>query len=258
LAAAVERGQVSVSAAADIASRPQDEQREIVARGEREILEQAKRIRGERAETRHNERIAKIAQLSNSNGALPRDRKYPVILADPPWKYEVYDEDSGSERAAANHYPVMELDEICVLPVGEMVTSDAVLFLWATVPCLQQAFQVLAAWGFEYVSNYVWTKDKMGNGHWNRNQHEHLLIGRRGNFPTPKPADRPSSVIQAPRREHRRKPDEVYSIIERAYPELPKIELFARRARAGWDAWGNQAQAPDDLSIPPCLRRVAS
>jgi N6-adenosine-specific RNA methylase IME4 len=115
----------------------------------------------------------------------------------------------------------------------------------------------MEAWGFEYKSNYVWTKDKIGNGYWNRNQHEHLLIARRGNFPVPKPADRPSSWIQAPRREHSRKPDEVYSFIERAYPELPKIELFARNSRAGWDSWGNQAQTPSDLAIPPFLRRVA-
>src|SRR6516165_10042915 len=116
----------------------------------------------------------------------------------------------------------------------------------------------MEAWGFKYVSNFIWTKDKIGNGFWNRNQHEHLLIGRRGNFPVPKPADRPSSVIHAPRREHSRKPDEVYALIERMYPDLPKIELFARPGRPGWDAWGNQAQAgPDDLSIPLRLRRVA-
>jgi N6-adenosine-specific RNA methylase IME4/ParB-like chromosome segregation protein Spo0J len=252
LAAAVERGQVSVSAAADIASRPQHEQREIVARGEREILEEAKRIRAERAERSRNARIVRIAALSNANAPLPQDRKYPIFLADPPWPYEVYDEDSGSSRAAANHYPTMELDEICSLPVADLAAPDAVLFLWVTVPCLFQAKEVMEAWGFKYVSGFTWTKDKIGNGHWNRNQHEHLLIGRRGDFPTPKPADRASSVISAPRREHSRKPDDAYEIIERAYPELPKIELFARGQRPGWDAWGNQAD------IPPCLRRVAS
>jgi N6-adenosine-specific RNA methylase IME4 len=258
LAVAVERGQVSVSAAADIASQPQDEQREIVARGEREILEEAKRIRGERAEAHRTARIGRIANLSKGNAELQRDRKYPVILADPPWDFEVWDEKSGSQRAAANHYPTMELADICRLPIAELATPDAVLFLWITAPCLFQAKEVIEAWSFEYVSNYVWIKDKIGNGFWNRNQHEHLLIARRGNFPAPKPADRSSSVISAPRREHSRKPDEVYELIERMYPELPKIELFARHARSGWAAWGNQAQAPDDLSIPSCLRRVVS
>jgi N6-adenosine-specific RNA methylase IME4 len=258
LATAVERGRVSVSAAADIATESPELQREIIARGEREILEAAKRIRGERAESRRNERIARITEISNANAPLPQDRKYPVTLADPAWPYEVYDEESGSARAAANHYPTMQLADICRLPVAELATPDAVLFLWATVPCLEQAFEVIRAWGFKYVSNFVWTKDKIGLGHWVRNQHELLLIARRGNFPAPRECDRPPSVINAPRREHSRKPDEAYALIERMYPELPKIELFARYARPGWDAWGNQAPDSSDLSIPPFLRRVAS
>jgi N6-adenosine-specific RNA methylase IME4 len=260
LIAAVDQGKVSVSGAADIATEPPEQQREIVARGEREILEAAKRIRGERAESRRNERIARIAEISNANAPLPQDRKYPVILADPPWAYEVYDEESGSARAAANHYPTMQLADICRLPVAELATPDAVLFLWATVPCLEQAFEVIKAWGFKYVSNYVWTKDKIGNGFWNRNQHEHLLTATRGNFPAPRPSDRLSSVISAPGREHSRKPDEAYARIERIYPELAKVELFARgHARRGWSAWGNQAEPdPGDLSISPFLRREAS
>ena len=102
---------------------------------------------------------------------------------------------------------------------------------------------MIDAWGFEYVSNLVWVKDKIGLGYWVRNQHELLIIGRRGDMPTPSPANRPPSVINAPRREHSRKPDEAYEVIERMYPELPKIELFARGRREGWAAWGNQAEA---------------
>jgi N6-adenosine-specific RNA methylase IME4 len=115
-----------------------------------------------------------------------------------------------------------------------------VLFLWAPAPLLTDALSVMTAWGFEYVTNMVWVKDKIGVGHWVRNRHELLLIGRRGEFPTPEPANRPSSVIEAPRREHSRKPDEAYEIIEAMYPELPKIELFARHARPNWSAWGNE------------------
>jgi hypothetical protein len=97
-----------------------------------------------------------------------------------------------------------------------------------------------------------------GRNRWVRNQHELLLIAKRGNPPTPLPESRSSSVISARRREHSRKPDEVYELIERMYPKLPKIELFARHERAGWAQWGNQAQAdPNDLSIPERLRRVA-
>jgi N6-adenosine-specific RNA methylase IME4 len=204
---AVERGTVSVSAAADVATESAEAQREIVARGEREILEAAKEIRGARAEARRAERIARILTISSGNSALPSDRTYPVILADPPWHFEVYNEDSGVERAAANHYPTMSLSEICKLPIADLATPDAVLFLWTTAPHLHEAFEVLVAWGFQYVSNFVWVKDKFGLGYWVRNKHELVLIARRGDMPAPAPACRSPSVIQAHAREHSRKPD---------------------------------------------------
>jgi N6-adenosine-specific RNA methylase IME4 len=257
---AVERGEVSVTAAADVATESAEVQQEIVARGEREILDAARRIRGARADARRAERVARILTISSGNSALPSDRKYPVILADPPWHFEVYNEDSGVERAAANHYPTMSLSEICELPIADLATPDAVLFLWTTAPHLHEAFEVLAAWGFQYVSNFVWVKDKFGLGYWVRNQHELVLIARCGHMPTPAPTCRPPSVIQASTREHSRKPDEAYALIERMYPELPKIELFARDKREGWDRWGNEAPVaePDDgLDIPACLRRGA-
>ena len=111
--------------------------------------------------------------------------------------------------------------------------------------------------GFEYATGVVWTKDVVGLGHFIRGQHEHLLIATRGDFPRPLPANRPPSVICAPRREHSRKPDEAYELIERMYPDLPKIELFARAARPGWDAGGNEVPPVDDLEIPTFLRRAA-
>jgi N6-adenosine-specific RNA methylase IME4 len=251
LQSAVERGAVSVAAAADVATESAEAQREIVAPGEREILEAAKRIRGARAEVRRAERVARILTISGGNSPLPQNQKYPVILADPPWHFEVYNEDSGIERAAANHYPTMSLAEICELSIADLAAPDAVVFLWTTAPHLHEAFEVLAAWGFQYVSNLVWVKDKFGLGYWVRNQHELVLIARRGDMPTPAPACRPPSVIQAPTREHSRKPDEVYALIERMYPELPKIELFSRSPREGWAAWGNQSQqATDQLTKP--------
>jgi N6-adenosine-specific RNA methylase IME4/ParB-like chromosome segregation protein Spo0J len=247
LQAAVERGQVRVSAAADIASLPEQKQREIVARGKREILEAAKAIRAEQFEAHRVEHIARIAEISNTNAPLPQDRRYPIIYADPPWHFDVYD-DSGMQRTPQWQYPTMELADICKLPVGELATPDAVLFMWTTAPHLQQAFHVLAAWGFEYRTHFVWVKDKTGLGYWVRNQHELLLIARRGNLPAPLGANRPPSVINAPRREHSRKPDEVYELIERMYPELPKIELFARGQRPGWVAWGNEVATPEESS----------
>jgi len=242
LVQAVERGRVSVSAAADIATQPIEEQREIVARGEREILRAAQDIRARKAEIRRAERIERLAVTCNQNTPFPRDRRYAVLYADPPWHFEVYNEESGVERAAGNHYPTMSLEDICALPVLSLATPDAVLFMWTTAPHLRESFDVLVAWGFEYKTNIVWMKDKIGLGYFVRNQHELLLVATRGDMPSPSPANRPPSVISAPRREHSRKPDEAYALIERMYPELPRIELFARQTRPGWARWGNEVE----------------
>jgi N6-adenosine-specific RNA methylase IME4 len=240
LVRAVERGEVSVSAAADVATRPVEQQREIVARGEKEILEAAKQIRAERAEARRGVRLQHIEQIARGNTPLPTDKKYPVIYCDPPWYFEPYGSDNY-DRAPG--YPTMTLDEICALPVCDLATDPAILFLWTTASHLEQAFKVINAWSFKFSTSAVWIKTDCapGLGHFVRHQHEILLIARRGEFPSPSPNVRPSSVISAPRREHSRKPDEVYEIIERMYPSLLRIELFARGRRPGWDAWGNQA-----------------
>jgi N6-adenosine-specific RNA methylase IME4 len=243
LVQAVERGHVKVSVAADIATESPEQQREIVAQGEDQILAVAKAIRARRSEQSHAERIEKLAKIAEGNRAIPTDRRFPVILADPPWYFEAYNETSGVERAAGNHYPTMGLCNICALPVNGLATDSAALFLWTTAPHLQEAFQVIEAWGFNYKSNIVWVKDRLGLGYYVRNQHELLLIATRGNMPAPPPSRRPLSVIQVAKREHSRKPDEAYEPIERMYPDLPKIELFARGNRDGWTAWGNQAEA---------------
>lgn len=235
---AVERGGVSVSAAADVATLPQDEQREVVARGEREILEAAKLIRAGKAEARREERIQKLVEISRGNADLPAGR-FPILYADPPWQYE--HPPFSESRRVENHYPTMDLDAICALPVEQMATADALLFLWVPPPILEKAFQVVRAWGFDYRTGLVWFKDKIGMGNYVRQQHEHLLIARRGEIPLPPTDARPSSVLQAPRLAHSEKPLGAYELIERMYPDLPKIELFARSARVGWAAWGNQA-----------------
>jgi N6-adenosine-specific RNA methylase IME4 len=145
----------------------------------------------------------------------------------------------------------MELAKICKLPVGTLATPDAVLFMWTTAPHLRQAFEVLAAWDFVYCTHFAWVKDRPALGYWIRNQHELLLIAKRGDPPAPKGGDRPSSVINAPRREHSRKPNETYDLIEAMYPELPKIELFARGQRPGWSAWGNEIAAAEKEARNP-------
>jgi N6-adenosine-specific RNA methylase IME4 len=234
---AVERGAVSVSAAADVATLPQAEQAEIVAQGERQILLAAKEIRNRRAASRRAERIERIVEISKGNKALDIAKAYPLVLADPPWKFKVYDNETGLDNSPDAHYPTMETTDIAALEIP--AAKHSILFLWTTVPHLPQALEVMTAWGFEYRSNFVWVKDRAGLGYRVRNQHEHLLLGVRGDIPPPSPT--PASVIKADRREHSRKPDAAYELIERMYPEFPKIELFARQGRKGWAAWGNQA-----------------
>jgi N6-adenosine-specific RNA methylase IME4 len=251
LAAAVERGTVSVSAAADVATLPAVEQREIVARGEREILLKAKDIRAKRVKQSYADRMERFAEISKANAALP-EQLYPVIYADPPWKFELFNEESGGSRSVP--YPVMEIDELKALPIPAM--DDAVLFMWATSSHLADAVDLVRAWGFALKTTAVWVKPSIGLGYLLRNRHELLLIATRGDIPAPLPAQRPDSVIEAPRREHSRKPDEAYQLIEQMYPDLPRIELFSRSPREGWAVWGNQS-ADDPLDdIPPFLDRT--
>jgi N6-adenosine-specific RNA methylase IME4/ParB-like chromosome segregation protein Spo0J len=240
LVKAVEQGKVSVSAAADVATLPKQEQAEIVAKGEKEILEAAKRIRAKKSEAKREERIERIAEIAVGNKDLNTGKTYPVVYADPPWQYDY----SPTEvRAIENHYPTMSLEQIKALPISNIVSDDAILFMWATSPKLKEAFQVLEAWGFEYRSSAIWVKNQLGMGYYFRQQHELLLIATRGSMPAPAPADRPRSVFTSDRTEHSAKPAEFADFIERMYPTLPRIELFCRSPRHGWDVWGNQAHA---------------
>ena len=124
--------------------------------------------------------------------------------------------------------------------VEDIITDDAILFLWVTTPMLKKGLRVLEAWGFDYRTAMVWVKPSIGPGQWVRQRHEHLLIGVKGKIPTPEGSNRPDSVIEAPRHEHSKKPDIVYEIIEEMYPKLPKVELFSRQSRDGWVVWGNE------------------
>jgi N6-adenosine-specific RNA methylase IME4 len=247
----VERGELKVSVASDVATLPLEQQRAILTNiNKSQILQVAQEIRARKAEERRIEQHAKLVALSNSNAPLLANRRFPVVLADPPYRY---DNQRSVTRQPENHYPTMPTKEICAVPVSDLATPDAVLFLWAPAPILLNALDIMRAWGFEYVTHAVWAKDKIGLGTYLRHQHELLLIGQRGNHIARGPLS--SSVIHAPRREHSRKPDEAYELIERMYPDLPKIELFARNARDGWAVWGNQA--PRAVAEGADMRRPA-
>ena len=159
-------------------------------------------------------------------------------MADPPWRYELSPCES---RAIENQYPTMTLEEIKELQVQDITTKDAILFMWTTATHIQDAFEVIEAWGFEYKSMAIWDKEIIGLGFYFRQQHEILLVATKGNFPTPAPENRPSSIIRERRNTHSQKPQISYEIIEQMYPDIPKIELFSRNKREGWDNWGNQS-----------------
>jgi N6-adenosine-specific RNA methylase IME4 len=168
----------------------------------------------------------------------PLDGQYRVIYADPPWAYD----NSGFDQSAEAHYPTMTIDEIAALPVGEIAALPSVLYLWATVPLLPDALEVMNAWGFEYKTHRIWKKDKApGIGWWGRTYHELLLIGAKGD--NLHPAERLPSVVEAPADRHSAKPDTFAWDIENNY-EGPYIELFARIPREGWAAWGNEDVGP--------------
>jgi N6-adenosine-specific RNA methylase IME4 len=176
-------------------------------------------------------------ELGAKIAALP-DQRYGVIYADPPWKFAPYSEETGMDRAADNHYPTMDIAAICALDVPS--AKDCALFLWATVPMLPQALEVMSAWGFEYKSHFAWIKNKAGTGFWARNKHELLLIGTRGSIPAPAHGEQYASAIEADRGKHSAKPFAFREMIEDMFPTLPKLEMFAREKFEGWDAWGNE------------------
>ena len=193
-------------------------------------------------QVRREQREAELGEATRAAAANTGTKIYNVGYADPPWRFEPHSRVTGLDRAADNHYPTEHVDQIRQMARPQFA-DDAVMFMWATVPMLGEALSVLDAWGFEYKSHFVWTKDRAGTGHWSRNQHELLLIGTRGNIPAPAPGEQYPSVISAPLGEHSEKPAAFAEMIEDMFPNLPAVELFARAPRLGWDVWGNEAAA---------------
>ena len=163
------------------------------------------------------------------------NKKYSVIYADPPWRYDFSKSDS---RKVENQYSTISVNEICNIdvPTGD----NAVLYLWATAPKLPEALLVMKSWGFKYKSCGVWDKMKLGMGYWFRGQHELLLVGVKGNFSPPSPSLRISSVIREARGVHSKKPNKIRDYITTWYPDENKLELFSRQKTDGWDVWGNE------------------
>lgn len=246
---AVRTGQMKVSAAADLASLTLDEQTDLIKQMDSKAFGRvAKELRDKKTAEKKAKRQQREADLGQKQMALP-SKKYGVILADPEWRFEPFSRETGMDRAADNHYPTSDLETIKARDVASIAADDCVLFLWATAPMLPQAIEVLNAYGFTYVSNFVWGKKRKGNqrgpGYWNTNEHELLLIGTKGHVPCPAQGTQARSLIEAMVGKHSEKPVVFHQVIESYFPNLPKIELNARAARKGWDVWGKEAPATD-------------
>lgn len=173
--------------------------------------------------------------------------RYRVILADPPWDYGKSKPRKQAHRGGnpQSHYKTMSQDELGVLPVREWSADNAGLFMWVTNPKLALGLWLMEEWGFQYQTTLTWVKvsqdgsvDRGGLGFYFRGATEHILFGTRGRFAIPTDKRLPN-VIHARKQGHSRKPDELHEIIELISPG-PYLEMFARRSRLGWDAWGNE------------------
>ncbi len=187
-------------------------------------------------------------------------QRFAAVLADPPWQFVNRTGKVAPEHRRLSRYGTMTLADICAMPVEEIVAPVSHLYLWVPNALLPAGLQVLAAWGFEYKSNIVWHKvrkdggsDGRGVGFYFRNVTELVLFGVRGkNARTLSAGRRQVNYLATRKREHSRKPDEIYPIIEACSPG-PRLELFARGARSGWTVWGNQA----DVAYQPTWKTYA-
>ncbi len=168
---------------------------------------------------------------------------YDLIYSDPPWSYNNKSTGGSMISGADAQYPTMTVEQIASIPIHKIAKRDSCLFMWAVTPLLPEAFYVMKKWGFNYKTTIYWRKKgKFGMGFWFRGDIELCLIGIKGDI---KPFGlQCSNFIDIPPREHSRKPDEVYTLIE-SLEFKDKIEMFARERRYGWDTWGNQV--PDTM-----------
>lgn len=169
-----------------------------------------------------------------------QNKKHSTLLLDPPFETM-----QRGSYGACNHYPLMSVEEVKNMPIGDLAEDNAHCWLWVSNATLRVGFDLLEAWGFTPRSVFTWVKPHMGLGVYLRNATEHIILGTRGKAPVKFKSQINWGIF--PRQDHSHKPEEVYDIIERVSPG-PYLELFARRKRPGWDSWGNEI--PSDLEIP--------
>lgn len=183
------------------------------------------------------------------------DKKYAVIYADPPWTYQQHGTSHKSRGNAAQHYKTMTMDEICRLPVQNIAEREAALFLWATFPQIEDAIQVMKAWGFQYkTAAFVWVKkykcgkNFVGMGAYTRANAEICLLGVTPDFRAGTQIKNHAvhQVIESPIQAHSAKPDETRRRIVELMGNVPRIELFARQRVPGWYAWGDEIEEKEE------------
>jgi N6-adenosine-specific RNA methylase IME4 len=200
-------------------------------------------------------KIVSIPQPPANDDLLNKvEGHYSTLLADPPWQFQNRTGKVAPEHRRLLRYPTMELQEIMDLPVGRLAAARSHLYLWVPNALLMEGLQVMRSWGFTYKSNIVWFKvrkdggpDGRGVGFYFRNVTELLLFGVRGSMRTLKPGRTQVNMLATRKREHSRKPDEIYDLIEGCSPG-PYLELFARFGRKGWAQWGNEDVEQNSLN----------
>jgi N6-adenosine-specific RNA methylase IME4 len=188
---------------------------------------------------------------------LRATEQYGTILADPPWRFQNRTGKMAPEHKRLHRYRTMTIEEIKALPIEPMALPKSHLYLWVPNALLAWGLDVMKAWGFQYKGNVVWYKvrkdggpDGRGVGFYFRNVTEIVLFGTRNNLRTLAPGRRQTNIIVTRKREHSRKPDELYDIIEACSPG-PYLELFARHERKGWHQWGDEmAEASSEDEYP--------
>ncbi|MGC9195612.1 MAG: MT-A70 family methyltransferase [Syntrophobacteraceae bacterium] len=176
--------------------------------------------------------------------------KFGAVLADPPWRFLNRSGKMAPEHKRLSRYETMTFSEIKGLPVEELALAQSHLYLWVPNALLKEGLETMQAWGFTYKTNIVWYKirkdggpDGRGVGFYYRNVTELVLFGVRGGLRTLQPGRTQTNILVTRKREHSRKPDELYAIIEKCSPG-PYLEMFARQKRQGWKQWGNEVEGP--------------
>jgi N6-adenosine-specific RNA methylase IME4 len=176
------------------------------------------------------------------------NKKFSIVYADPPWDYKGQEQHAGAggfaTGGAISHYNTMTLEDLKKIDVVSHCEKDCLLFMWATSPHLDQAIDLLKAWGFQWATvGFVWDKQRINPGFYTMSQIELCLIGKRGKIPQPRGARNIRQFVSEIRGEHSTKPSEVRSRIEQMFPSHAKLEMFARTVTPGWDVWGNEVSS---------------